>query len=121
MTVCMTDRWRMEVVDGLQRVEDDFKIVTPSSLPITIYNFSILESFYEVAQTCIMYKHYLSFMLYNFLIMLLDLLSMCYRVRADQGVENVEIAHYMLTVRGTDGGSFISGNSVHNQRFQASA
>ncbi|KAL1006936.1 hypothetical protein UPYG_G00079190 [Umbra pygmaea] len=38
------------------------------------------------------------------------------RVQADQGVENVEIAHLMFKVRGTGRGSFISGNCVHNQR-----
>ncbi|XP_056613073.1 uncharacterized protein LOC130428827 isoform X2 [Triplophysa dalaica] len=39
------------------------------------------------------------------------------RVRADQGVENVDIARLMFTVRGTGRGSFTSGKSVHNQRF----
>ncbi|KAI7789387.1 hypothetical protein IRJ41_018294, partial [Triplophysa rosa] len=38
------------------------------------------------------------------------------RVRADQGVENVEIASFMFSVSGIDHGSFMSGKSVHNQR-----
>ncbi|XP_039862405.1 uncharacterized protein LOC120718119 [Simochromis diagramma] len=40
------------------------------------------------------------------------------RVRADQGVENLDIAHFMFATRGTGRGSFISGKSVHNQRVE---
>lgn len=41
---------------------------------------------------------------------------MHHRLRGDQGVENVSIAQMMLTVRGTEHGSFISGKSLHNRR-----
>ena len=43
-----------------------------------------------------------------------------FRVPADQGVENVDIAQFMFSVRGNDRGSFISGKSVYNQRYNHS-
>ena len=40
------------------------------------------------------------------------------RVRTDKGMENAQIAWYMLQRRGPDHGSIIAGRSVHNQRIE---
>lgn len=39
------------------------------------------------------------------------------RVRTDKGLENIQIAEFMLAIHGTSSKSHITGRSVHNQRY----
>lgn len=38
------------------------------------------------------------------------------RVRSDKGLENIEVAHFMVAHSGENRNSHITGRSVHNQR-----
>ena len=39
------------------------------------------------------------------------------RVRADKGMENIDVSRIMLERRGLNRGSILTGTSVHNQRM----
>ena len=39
------------------------------------------------------------------------------RVRSDKGGENVDVAHFIVSQRGPNHSSDITGRSVHNQRY----
>ncbi len=47
---------------------------------------------------------------------MITIYELFYRVRGDHGVENVDIARLMFSIRGTGWSNFIAGKIIHNQR-----
>uniref|UniRef100_A0AAZ1X781 Integrase core domain-containing protein n=1 Tax=Oreochromis aureus TaxID=47969 RepID=A0AAZ1X781_OREAU len=109
----MASMHRVDAVGIFTRITELGCVVRRSYSVSLIFHLFLLQVLYLDAATNNRAKTAFSFFLRS-----AQLHGLPSRVRADQGVENLDIAHFMFATRGTGRASFISGKSVHNQRVE---
>ena len=105
-------RWKFVIHGGICTVKVCYLVVSWCAFPLGIDGFSRLMVYLRCSNNNLASTVMESFHA------AVDQYGVPSRVRSDLGVENVEIARFMITTRGPSRGSIITGSSTHNQRVE---